>query len=571
MPRAGLEPACGCPRWILSPLRLPFRHLGKSIGAILIAQRLCQTARLLDKLVPMTPAYRAERLRARRTDCGDGQNGNRRMNQSASLEIVMMDALKLGGAIRSRQLSCVEVMDAYLDHIDRVNPCVNAIVSLQPRHELLRQARDRDRQLAGAEYLGPMFGFPQAIKDMENTAGIRTTMGSLLLKDLVPAADSIMVERIRRAGSILIGKTNTPEFGLGSHTFNPVFGTTLGAYDQSKTAGGSSGGAAVSLALRMQAVADGSDHGGSLRNPAAFNNVFGFRTSFGCIPIDWPDVFIGGLGVKGPMARNVPDLAMLLSIQAGYDSRAPLSNHQEPSRFRQSLDRDFKGVRIAWLGDFKGYLPFEPGVMELCVRAIKVFEQLGCIVEEAWPDFPIGAVWDNWLKLRAMQVGAGLRALYEDPSKRALMKPEVRWEIECGLKLSANDIAEAGAARTAWYKAVRKFFEGYDYFALPSAQVFPFDASIRWPNQINGRPMDTYHRWMEVAVPVTMSGCPALSMPAGFNDSGLPMGIQIVAPNHAEWECLQLAHFYDLETGWTRKRLPPLLNQVLGSSRPMRS
>jgi amidase len=243
-----------------------------------------------------------------------------------------------------------------------------------------------------------------------------------------------------------------------------------------------------------------------------------------------------------------------------------LSNQQNPSHFTQPLDRDFKGVRIAWLGDFKGYLPFEPGVLELCKRATKVFECLGCVVEEAWPDFPIGTVWDNWLKLRAMQVGAGLRALYDDPSKRALMKPEVRWEIESGLRLSAYDVAEAGAARTAWYAAVRKFFEKYDYFALPSAQVFPFDASIRWPNEINGRPMDSYHRWMEVAVPVTMSGCPALSVPAGFSDRGLPMGIQIVAPNHAEWDCLQLAHAYDLETGWTRKRLPPLLNQASARS-----
>jgi amidase len=483
------------------------------------------------------------------------------MNESRSSEIVMMEATALSRAIKSRRLSCVEVMNAYLDHIERINPRVNAIVSLQPRDELIKQARYRDEQLARSEWLGPMHGFPQAIKDLENTAGVRTTMGSPLFKDFMPAADSIMVERMKRAGSIIIAKTNTPEFGLGSHTYNPIFGTTSNAYDQSKTAGGSSGGAAVSLALRMQAVADGSDHAGSLRNPAAFNNVFGFRTAFGRIPIELPDVFVGALGVKGPMARNVPDLAMLLFVQSGYDPRAPLSIKEDPARFIQPLEHDFKGVRIAYVGDFNGYLPFEPGVMELCKNALDVFEHLGCIVEEATPDFPIQSLWEKWLRLRALQVGAGLKALYDDPSKRALMKPEVCWEIESGLKLSAYDIAEAGVVRTAWYAAVRKFFEKYDYFALPSAQVFPFDASMRWPNEINGKPMDTYHRWMEVAVPVTMSGCPALNMPVGFNERGLPMGIQMVAPNHADWECLQLAHAYDLQTSWTRERLPPLLSE----------
>ena len=451
-------------------------------------------------------------------------------------------------------------MAAYLDHVDRFNPRVNAIVSLQNRDDLLKQAKSRDEQLARGEYLGSMHGFPLAIKDLEPTKGIRTTLGSPLFKDFVPKTDSIVVERMKLAGGIVIGKTNVPEFGLGSNTYNNVFGATLNAYDQSKTCGGSSGGAAVALALRMLPIADGSDHAGSLRNPAAFGNVFGFRTSFGRVPSDLVDVFMPSLSVHGPMARTIPDLAMLLKVQSGYDARVPLSIRQDPAIFSGPLERDFKGTRVAWLGDFGGYLPFEPGVLDLCKRSLKIFEQLGCIVEEARPDFPIEEVWRNWLKIRASQVGARFKKFYNDPTKRALMKPELQWEIDSSARLTADEISEAGAVRSSWYQAVRRFFEKYDYMVLPSAQVFPFDVSTHWPKQINGKAMDTYHRWMEVAVPVTMSGCPALNVPAGFDEQGLPMGIQIVAPNHAEMSCLQLAYAYDQTTQWVVKRSPPLLS-----------
>ena len=284
----------------------------------------------------------------------------------------------LSTAIKSKQVSCVEVMDAYLDQIERLNPRVNAIVSLQPREVLIEQAKNRDAQLARGEHLGWMHGFPHAVKDLEPTRGIRTTMGSPLFKNFFPRDDSILVERIRRAGAIIIGKTNVPEFGLGSQTYNPVFGTTLNAYDQSKTCGGSSGGAAVALALKMVPVADGSDNGGSLRNPAAWNNVFGFRTSSGRVPAQFYEVFIPSISVHGPMARTVPDLAMFLSVIAGYDARAPLSIREDPAEFAGPLERDFKGSRIGWLGDFGGQIPFDPGVLELCESSLKVFEALGC-------------------------------------------------------------------------------------------------------------------------------------------------------------------------------------------------
>src|SRR5262245_47518135 len=272
-------------------------------------------------------------------------------------DLVMVDAITLADAIRSRQVSCVEVMTAYLDHIEKLNPKVNAIVALQDRAALLAQASERDAQLARGELMGPLHGFPHAVKDLALVKGIKTTFGSPILKDFVPPTDSIMVERLRRAGAIFIGKTNTPEFGLGSHTYNPVYGATRNAYDPSRSAGGSSGRAAVAWALRMLPVADGTGHAGSLRNPAGWNNLFGFRTSFGRVPADGRDAWLPAMGVLGPMGRNVPDLAMLLSVQAGYDARVPLSITDDGSGFAGPLDTDLKGRRIACLGDFNGYVP----------------------------------------------------------------------------------------------------------------------------------------------------------------------------------------------------------------------
>jgi amidase len=473
--------------------------------------------------------------------------------------LVMLDAASLADAIRTRQVSCVEVMTAYLDHIEKLNPRVNAIVALQDRTSLLVQSEERDKQVLRGESMGPLHGFPLAVKDLMPVRGIRMTMGSPILKDFVPTADGIMVERLRKAGAIFIGKTNTPEFGLGSHTYNPVYGATRNAYDQSRSAGGSSGGAAVSLALRMLPVADGSDYGGSLRNPAGWNNVFGFRTSTGLVPTAAPDGWLPSMGVVGPMARNIPDLAMLLSVQSGYDARVPLSIPGDGSVFQRRLEADLKGKRIAWSGDFRGYLPFEPGVLDVCKRALKVFESMGCIVEEAQPDYSIDSVWRAWLTLRAWQSGDSLLAYYNDPAKRALLKPEAIFEVESGLKLSAFDISAASIVRTEWYLAVRRFFEKYDYFVVPTAQLFPFDANLHWPQSIAGRKMETYHEWMKCVLPITMSGCPALAAPAGFGERGLPMGIQIVGPHHAEMACLQLANGYDMATNWSNQRLPPLL------------
>jgi amidase len=482
-----------------------------------------------------------------------------RRAEPAISDIVMMDALPLGRALRARQLSCVEVMNAYLDHIDRFNPTVNAVISMRERKELIAEATLRDEQLKRGEDLGPLHGMPQAIKDLAATKGIPTTQGSPIFKDNIPTEDALFVERMRKAGAILIGKTNVPEFGLGSQSYNPVFGLTRNAYDQTKTSGGSSGGAAVALAMRMLPVADGSDHGGSLRNPAAFNNVLGFRTSYGRVPHHHEDVFLTGLSVKGPMARTVEDLQMLLSVQAGYDDRVPLSIAEAQTYAVESLKCDVKGKRIGWLGDF-GNLPMDAGVRELCRDALRTLESMGCIVDEVKPDFDAEKIWQAWLVLRAWMAGSKLRVHYDDPAKRALMKPEAQWEVEEGYKLSAYAIADASDVRNAWYREVRKLFQRYDYLTLPSASVFPFPVETHWPAEIAGKKMDTYHRWMQVVIPITMSGCPSLGTPVGFNAAGLPMGMQIVGPMHAEHAVMQLANAYEGATGWTKKVLPPILS-----------
>ncbi|WP_336488472.1 amidase [Methylobacterium nigriterrae] len=479
---------------------------------------------------------------------------------AADDDIVALSAIELSRAIRARAVSCVAVMEAYLDRIERLNPVVNAIVALRDRADLLREAGARDAELARGEVRGPLHGFPQAVKDLAPVKGLPFTQGSPIFRDRIAESDAILVERMRRAGAILIGKTNTPEFGLGSQTFNPVYGTTRNAYDPARTSGGSSGGAAVSVALRMQPVADGSDHAGSLRNPPAFNNLFGLRPAYGRIPQAGPDVFTPSLAVEGAIGRSPADIGFLLSVLAGPDPRVPYGIEADPSVFAEPLERDCSGLRAAWLGDLGGHLPFEPGVLELGQSALAGFEAAGVRVEADRPAFDMEALWQDWLVLRAWFTAAALKPLYENPRTRALLKPEAVWEAERGLKLDADRVAAAQAGRSAWYESLRRFMERYDVLLLPAAQVFPFAAGTPWPKTVGGRPMDTYHRWMEVVIPITMSGLPALSVPAGFNEAGLPTGIQIVGRNHAELACLQLGAAYDAATRWVERRPPPLLD-----------
>lgn len=485
------------------------------------------------------------------------------MTSNPISELVLLQAHELAERIRLRQVSCREVMQAYLGHIERFNPCVNALISLQAPQDLLAQADVRDAELARGEYRGWMHGLPHAIKDLSLTRGIRTTLGSPLFKDFVPERDGIMVERIKAAGAIIIGKTNTPEFGLGSQSYNPLFGATGCAFDPGKTAGGSSGGAAAALAMHLVPVADGSDMMGSLRNPAAFNNIFGFRPSQGRVPFDdSADLFFDQLGYEGPMARSVRDAALLLSVQAGPDARAPLSIAEPGSVFAAPLARDFKGTRLGWLGDFNGYLPMENGILSLCEKAFGDFESLGCHVEPVQPEFAPQRLWNSWRTLRHWSVAGSLGAIYADPKKREQLKPEACWEVENGLKLGASEVYCASVVRSDWYRAISRLFERFDYLLLPSAQVFPFDKKTHWPASIEGISMDTYHRWMEVVIPGTLSGCPVASVQVGFSEKGLPMGLQIIGRHQADFAVLQLAHAYETASRWFSRCPSPLLRGV---------
>ena len=462
------------------------------------------------------------------------------------MSIVELSANALSAAIHARELSCREVMLAYLDRIAAVNPAYGAIVSLQDGDALLRQADTRDAQLARGESMGWMHGMPQAIKDLSNTQGIVTTQGSRLLRQFVPSEDSLMVQRMRAAGCIVIGKTNTPEFGLGSHTFNEVFGLTRNAFDASRSAGGSSGGAAVALALRMLPVADGSDFMGSLRNPAGWNNVFGLRPSQGRVPM-WPvqDVWISQLGTEGPMARTVQDLAALLQVQAGPDVRAPLSIAETPDFTRLKAGFDLKKVRIGWLGDLKGYLAVEPDILPVCEQALARLQILGCTVEPVSLGMPPERVWQAWLVWRHALVASRLAPLLLSSTHRDQVKPEALWEYDQAQSLSAQKLLAASAQRTAFYRQMLTLFESCDYLALPTAQVWPFEAHQRWPTHIAGREMDTYHRWMEVVIYATFAGLPCISIPAGFNAQGLPMGLQLIGRPQADLAVLQLAAAYE--------------------------
>ena len=470
-------------------------------------------------------------------------------------EIVALPATELSSAIRQGSVSCRDVMTAYLDHIERYNPTYNAIVALRSREVLMEEAGAADDDLARGHYRGWMHGFPHAVKDLAATRGIATTMGSPLFKDSVPEQDAIFVERLRNAGAILIGKTNTPEFGLGSQTYNSVYGITRNAYDPALCAGGSSGGAAVGLATHMLPVADGSDMMGSLRNPAAYNNVFGFRPSQGRVP-GGPsgEKFYQQLGYAGPMGRTVADAARLLSTMAGFDSRAPLSLETDNALYAGNLDMDTAGLKIAWLGDFDGSLATEPGVLDVCRQAFAYFEDMGAQVEEARPDFSMDELWETWLTLRHFLVSGGLHDLYVDEAKRAQMKPEAVWEVEGGLRLTGLEVFQASAARSRWYEAMDALFKRYDVVALPTAQVFPFEAETHWPQEIDGRRMDTYHRWMQIVTPGTLSGCPVVNVPAGFDSRGRPMGIQLIGPMHQDLKVLKIAHAYEQASRLTQQR-----------------
>lgn len=465
--------------------------------------------------------------------------------------LVALPATELSRRIAAGALSCRQLMQASLDRIALANPLHNAIVSLRDPHELLAEADARDAELARAGPAGWMHGFPVAIKDLSDAAGLPTTLGSRAVGRRVAQADALFVQRMKQAGAIVIGKTNTPEFGLGSHTFNNVFGITRNAWNPALSAGGSSGGAAVAVALGMVPVADGSDFGGSLRNPAAFNNIVGFRPSRGRVPaVPAEDVFFQQLGTEGPMGRTVEDVARLLCTMAGWDDRAPLSLADPlPDPAAADPIACVAGKRIGWLGPVWPDLPLEPGVRELCESALGKLQAAGCSVEPCTLDVPRERNWTAWLHLRQMLTAGKLALLYADPDKRALMKPEAIWEVEQSFGLTAAQLYQASASRSAVYQAFRRLFERFDYVAAPAAQVFPFAADLHWPRAVAGVAMDTYHRWMEIVTPFTLAGLPVASVPAGFGPAGQPMGLQIAGPARADFSVLAIAREYERVAG----------------------
>jgi amidase len=482
--------------------------------------------------------------------------------QSMTDTITSMSASALSLAIQGKDVSCVEVMQAYLQRIHRYNPLYNAIVSLVDDAVLIQQAEQADQALRKGEYWGWMHGMPHAVKDLADARGLESSYGSPIFAGTVAAEDSLHVARIRAQGAIFIGKTNTPEFGLGSQTYNPVHGTTRNAYNPALIAGGSSGGAATGLAARLLPTADGSDMMGSLRNPAGFNNVVGFRPSQGRIPNPSPlaNVYYEQLSTDGPMGRTVEDTIRLFHTMAGYDSRAPLSLRDTIPPYSEFRQTDLKDLKIGWMADYQGYLATEPGVLELCEAALKQLSEHGATVESCMPDYDMARLWKTWLSLRHWSM-SDAKPLYDNPQTRELLKPELVWEIEGSLGMTAAEISEAGMNRSHWYRALHKLFEHYDVLALPSAQVFPFSADIHWPKSINGKPMDTYHRWMEVVIGGTLAGLPVVSLPAGFDKQGRALGIQFMGPVGHDREVLEFAMAYESATHYLNKR-PTLREQL---------
>jgi len=462
------------------------------------------------------------------------------VERSPADEICFLEATALVELIRTKKVSSVEVMKAHLKQIARVNSKVNAMVTLVEEEELLAEAQAADDALAKGTWLGPLHGLPIGVKDLHATKGIRTTYGSPLHKDDIPKADCLLVEREKKAGGIVIGKTNVPEFGLGSQTFNPVFGATLNPHDFTKTCGGSTGGGAVAVAFGMVPLADGSDYGGSLRNPPNFCGVVGLRPSPGRVPNTPADLAWQPFSVAGGVARNVKDLAYFLSVLAGPDKRIPISVEQPGSQFLQPLGApSFKGVRVAMFRDMG--LPWQPEVRETVRAQGRVFESLGCVVEEAEPDFRDAnecfLSWRHWT----------MESRFGDliATKGDQLNEYVHWHVEEGRKLSGPYLSRVEMKRSALYQRVREFMEKYEFFVLPVNQVLPFDVTQHYPTEINGVKMENYLAWMKSAYYISTTGNPAASVPCAYSKSGLPIGIQIVGRNHDDWGVLQMAFAFE--------------------------
>jgi len=449
---------------------------------------------------------------------------------SLPADLTSLTASDLSDAILLRNVSCTEVMQAYLARIHRYNPVYNAIVSLVNDDDLLAQAREADQALARDQYRGWMHGMPHAVKDLSSVAGLPFTSGSPIFADRIADSDSGLARRIRDQGAIFIGKTNTPEFGLGSQSYNPVFGATGSACNPALTAGGSSGGAACGLGTHMLPVADGSDMMGSLRNPGAFNNVIGFRPSINVMSNG--NSSTRGLSTSGPMGRNTADTIRLLQTIAVK----PVAEQYSPLNLRN--------IKIGWLGNLDNYLAMEPGIIALCESSLASVATAGADVEPTTPNFNLSDLWQCWTTLRHSG-RTSMRGYYDDPVRHSQLKPELIWEIEQSMILTDQDRVNANTIRANWYRELDRLFNEYDFLFLPTAQVFPYPKEIHWPTQINGREMDTYHRWMEVVILGSLGGIPAINVPVGFDAQGRPMGMQVMGQLGEDQKVLEFALAYE--------------------------
>jgi amidase len=458
-----------------------------------------------------------------------------------------MSAIEMARLIRTKKLSAREALAEHLKQIQAVNPKVNAIVTLVPEMAAAAAARADEMQARGAK-LGPLHGLPAAHKDLRETRGIRTTFGSPLYRDYIPKENDLIIDRLQAAGVVTLGKTNTPEFGAGSQTFNTVFGATRNPWDLTKTCGGSSGGAAVALACGMVPVADGSDTGGSLRNPAAFCNVVGFRPSVGRVPDPKAAFAWSTLSTTGCLGRSAADLAFVLSTIAGPDGRSPLSIEEPGAVFARPLSRSFKGVRVAWFKDLGG-APFDPRVRAIVEGHRATFESLGCIVEPAEPDFSLAEVSFRVLRAwnSANAYGARLR---EHPDA---FKDTLKGEIEEGLRLTGMEVARAEVAHGQLWRGFQAFLEKYEYFVLPTTQLPPFDVGTPYPTEIAGVRFEDYIDWMKSCWYISATGNPAASVPGGFTPEGLPVGVQIVGRHQQDFSVLQMAHAFEEATGFSKR------------------
>jgi amidase len=472
-------------------------------------------------------------------------------------DLCFTPAAELVRLYRARKASPLEVLQAVLARVDALNPRLNACVTLD-REGALAAARAATRALGRGRPLPPLHGVPVSIKDLTPTRGIRTTKGSRVHEHWVPDEDALIVARLKAAGAIVLGKTNTPEFGAGANTFNAIFGATRNPWDPALTCGGSSGGAAVALATGMGPIAEGSDLGGSLRIPAAFCGVVGFRTTPGLVPKYPEDLAWDGLSVTGPMARTVGDVALMLSVVAGPDDRAPLSYAVDPREFLRAVRApSVRGWRAAWTPDLGGLLPVDAEIARVCQDAVRVFRSLGVRVEPASPD--MSGVHEIVLATRGLSMVA--RHADKLPRWRDQMQAGLVWNIEQGLALTAREIARGETLRTALWHRVRAFMETRDLLLLPTTAVPPFPVEQPYPREIDGKPLETYIQWAYLTYAVTLTGLPAISVPCGFTRSGLPVGLQIVGRRRQEAAVLRAAAAFEAAAPWA-DRIPPLVAQA---------